>query len=439
MTQFWIIAAGLIVLAMAFVALPLMRSRYKTGINADELNLSVFKQQLAELDSDLEAGILDQDRYDAAKRDLEKELLSDIQGEPSDISVAPAKGSRWMALSALLIPLVALFIYQILGSPELIQRLAEQPSGGATNTAHAQQQGADTKNLPPMEELVRRLAAKLEEQPNNPQGWVMLGRSYVAMNDYPKALQAYERAIKLDGENVNTLLAYAEAIAGSNGNNFTGNAAPLVDKAFSLEPQNPNVLWISGILAYQQGDFRSALTRWEKVQGMLTPQSSELVSVTSAIDDARKQLGLPPSEPELPQIAQAGAVSNNQMPPGSATPASSSPAGVEVKVSLSAEMAQKAKPDDLVFIYAKAVSGPPMPLAAARKQVHDLPLTIRLDDSMAMMPQMKISKFEQVVVGARISLSGNPMAQSGDLEGEVRPVTPGQSETVNVVINSVHP
>ncbi|MEJ2453235.1 MAG: hypothetical protein P8103_03645 [Candidatus Thiodiazotropha sp.] len=110
-----------------------------------------------------------------------------------------------------------------------------------------------------------------------------------------------------------------------------------------------------------------------------------------------------------------------------------------MKVALSAEMAQKAKPDDLVFIYAKAVSGPPMPLAAARKQVRDLPLTIRLDDSMAMMPQMRISKFEQVVVGARISLSGNPMAQSGDLEGEVRPVTPGQSETVNVVINSVHP
>lgn len=438
MTQFWIIAAGLIVLAMAFVALPLMRSRYKTGINADELNLSVFKQQLAELDSDLEAGILDQDRYDTAKRDLEKELLSDIQGEPSDISVAPAKGSRWMALSALLIPLVALFIYQILGSPDLIQRLAEQPSGGPTNTTHAQQQqGADTKNLPPMEELVGRLAAKLEEQPNNPQGWAMLGRSYVAMKDYPKALQAYEHAIKLDGENVSTLLAYAEAIAGSNGNNFTGNAAPLVDKAFSLEPENPNVLWISGILAYQRSDFRSALTRWEKVQGMLTPQSTELVSVTSAIDDARKQLGLPPSEPQLPQIAQAGTVSNKM--PSSARPASSSAAGVEVKVSLSAEMAQKAKPDDLVFIYAKAVSGPPMPLAAARKQVRDLPLTIRLDDSMAMMPQMRISKFEQVVVGARISLSGTPMAQSGDFEGEVRPVTPGQSETVNVVINSVHP
>jgi cytochrome c-type biogenesis protein CcmH len=436
MTQFWILTAGLIVLAMAFIALPLMRSRYKTGINADELNLSVFKQQLAELDSDLEAGILDQERYDAAKRDLEKELLSDIQGEPSDISVAPAKGSRWMALSALLVPLIALFIYQLLGSPELIQRLAEQPASSASNPAHGQQKPG-TKDLPPMEELVRRLAAKLEEQPNNPQGWVMLGRSYIAMNDYPKAMEAYKRAIELDGENVDTLLAYAEAIAASSGNNFTGQAAPLVEKAFKLEPENPNTLWISGILAYQQGDFRSALGRWEKVQAMLPPQSSELESVSSAVDDARKKLGMPPTEPKLPQIAQAKSAAKPMAE--SSKPLSGAAAGVEVKVSLSDEMAKRAKPDDLVFIYAKAVSGPPMPLAAARKRVRDLPLTIRLDDSMAMMPQMKISGFSQVAVGARISLSGNPMAQSGDLEGEVRPVTPGQSDMVNVLIDSIHP
>ncbi len=436
MTQFWMYTAGLIVLAMTFIVIPLLRSRYQTGIDADELNLSVFKQQLAELDSDLEAGILDQARYEAAKRDLEKELLSDVSSDSPDALPSPKKGARWMALSALLVPLVALLAYQLLGSPEIITRLAEQPAAsGSGQTGHAQAAGME--GMPPLEDLVQKLAAKLEQQPDNPQGWVMLGRSYIALNDYPKAIEAFDRAMQLDAENVAMLLAYAEAIAGSNGNNFTGKAATLVDKAYSLEPENPNALWMSGIVAYQRGDFQSALDRWVKVQAMLSPQSNELESVNNAIDDARQQLGLPPSERQLPQIAQARP--GNSSVPASGNPDSGASTGVEVTVSLSPEMAQKASPDDLVFIYAKAVSGPPMPLAAARKQVRDLPLTIRLDDSMAMMPQMKISGFKQVAVGARVSLSGGPTAQSGDLEGEVRPVVPGQSEAVNVVINSVHP
>ncbi len=435
MTQFWIYAAGLTVLAMAFIVLPLLRSRYRTGIDPDALNLSVFKQQLAELDSDLEAGILDQERYDAARKDLEKELLRDVSGHTDNPLPPPSKTTRWMALSALLVPMVALLLYQWLGSPEIIQRLADQPSGGANGQAHAQATG--TNGLPPMEELVRRLSEKLKQEPNNLQGWIMLGRSYMVMKQYPEALDAYDRAIQLDGENVDLLLAYAEAIAAVSGNNFTGKAAPMIEKAFSLQPDNANVLWMSGILAYQKGSYQSALDHWQKLQGLLTPQSNELESVSAAIDDARKQLGLPPSEPALPQIAQAG--QNDAKRPTAGSPAGGAAKGVEVHVSLSPELAAKASPDDLVFIYAKAVSGPPMPLAAARKRVSDLPLTLQLDDSMAMMPQMKISGFDQVVVGARVSLSGSPSAQSGDLEGEIKPVVPGQSAPVEVVINRIHP
>ncbi len=435
MTQFWIITAGLSLLAMAFIVFPLLRSRHKTGIDSDELNLSVFKQQLTELDSDLEAGILDQERYDAARIDLEKELLSDISDKPAADSVATTRGSRWMALSALLVPLLCLLFYQLLGSPEIITRLAEQQAGGGNTAKHAQD--PNMEGLPPMEELVRRLAAKLEQEPNNPQGWVMLGRSYMAMNQPAKAIEAYERAIKLDSENTGLLLAYAEAIASQSGNDFSGRAAPLIEKAFQLEPENPNALWMSGIVAYQQNNFETALQRWEKLAGMLSPQSNELESVNNAIDDVRKQLGMPPAQPQLPAISQAAPMSSEQA--GETVPTGGGSAGVEVKVSLSPELAKQASPDDLVFIYAKAMSGPPMPLAAARKQVRDLPLTLRLDDSMAMMPQMKLSGFEQVVVGARVSLSGSPMAQSGDLEGEVASVSPGQPELVSVVIDQIHP
>ena len=433
MTQFWIYVAGLIILAMAFIVLPLLRKRFHTGISADELNLSVFKQQLAELDSDLEAGNLDQQRYEAAKKDLEKELLSDITSDQAKAAEATQRDGRWLALGALAVPIVAFLLYQTLGSPEIIQRLKEPPMTAAANDTSPHAQNPDMKGLPPMEELVKRLAEKMAQNPDNQEGWIMLGRSYMAMKQFPEAMDAYDRAMKINGENVSLLLAYAEAIAAMNGNDFTGRPAPLVEKAFALEPENPNTLWLAGIVAYQQGNFQDALTRWEKLQSKLPPQSNELESINSAIDDARSQLGLAPQEAPLPQIASAQPKS--EMQPAAQTANSA----IEVNISLSPELSAKAKPGDLLFIYAKALSGPPMPLAAVRKRVGDLPLTLRLDDSMAMMPQMKLSSFPKVVVGARISLSGGPTAQSGDLEGEVKPVTPGQSEPVSVVINAIHP
>ncbi|MCU7916942.1 MAG: c-type cytochrome biogenesis protein CcmI [Candidatus Thiodiazotropha sp. (ex Epidulcina cf. delphinae)] len=430
MTQFWIILAGLIVLAMAFVALPLMRKRTEASVSSDELNLAVFKQQLAELDSDLDSGILDQTRYDAARKDLEKELLTDVSGK-SNKPESTASG-RAMALAALLIPLMAMLLYQNLGSPEIIQRLAEQPTAMPATASHAQQGQGSTQNLPPMEDLVNRLAKKLEDQPDNLDGWVMLGRSYMAMNNQTAAINAYERALQIDDGNVGLLIAYAEAVAATTGNDFTGRSAPMIEKAYRLEPKNPNVLWLSGIVAYQQNQFQTALDRWQLLQGMLKPQTAELESVTKAIDDTRSKLGLSPIEAPLPNIAQA-------KQPASAKTVAEKSNSLLVEITLSPELQAKAKPDDLLFVYAKALSGPPMPLAAARKKVSDLPLSIQLDDSMAMMPQMKLSAFPKVIVGARISLSGNPTAQSGDLEGEFKPVTPGQPEPVRVIINSVHP
>ncbi len=434
MTLFWMITAGLTVLAMAFVALPLMRKSVSTGITSDELNLAIFKQQLAELDNDLQAGILDQARYDAARTDLEKELLTDIDPETKQSSQAGSKYGRAMAGVALLVPIAALTLYQLIGFPDIIPRLGSQTASSGMPPAHGA--GANTpgqeQGLPPMEVLVERLAAKLKEQPENLEGWIILGRSYMTMNNYPAAIEAYQTAIKLDDQNVNLLLAYSEALAASHGNDFTGQAAPMIKKAYTLAPQNPNVLWLNGVLAYQSNQFQQAIDHWQDLRATLTPQSSELESINGAIDDARKQLGLAPEEPELPSIVHAG----KPKP----TPSAASPAkGIQVEISLAPEIAAKTKPDDLVFIYAKALSGPPMPLAAVRKQVRDLPLSIQLDDSMAMMPQMKLSGFDQVVVGARVSLSGNPSAQSGDLEGEIKPVAPGQSQVVKVSINSIHP
>ncbi|MCG7932988.1 MAG: c-type cytochrome biogenesis protein CcmI, partial [Candidatus Thiodiazotropha lotti] len=413
MTLFWMIIAGLTVLAMAFVGLPLLRKEVTDKITSDELNLAVFKQQLEELDNDLEAGNLDQNRYDAARKDLEKSLLTDVSTSTSDSTILERRSGRIMAGTALLIPLAAWLLYDLLGTPEIINHLAQQPAAGTTQQT-AQAPSGGMENLPPMDELVRRLAEKLQENPDNQDGWVMLGRSYMALNDHSAAINAYQRAMELNDQRVDLLLAYAEAIAATTGNDFTSRAAPMIEKAYQLEPENPNVLWLAGILAYQSNDYKSAILRWDTLRTTLTPQSAELESVNSAIGDARKQLGMPPEEPELPSIVK------KQKPKAQAQPtAAAANESIKVAVSLSPELQAKAKPNDLVFIYAKAVSGPPMPLAAVRKKVSDLPISISLDDSMAMMPQMKLSGFNEVVVGARISMSGSPTAQAGDLEGEI--------------------
>ncbi|MEJ2620878.1 MAG: c-type cytochrome biogenesis protein CcmI [Candidatus Thiodiazotropha sp.] len=431
MTLFWMIVAGLTVLAMAFVGLPLLRKEVADEISADELNLAVFKQQLEELDSDLEAGNLDQNRYDAARKDLEKSLLTDVSATDTEHTKQNKPSGRLMAATALLIPITAWLLYNLLGSPEIIDRLAQQPPATANQQA-AQSAAGGMENLPPMDELVRRLAEKLEQNPDNLDGWIMLGRSYMALNDHSAAINAYQRAMEMNDQRVDLLLAYSEAIAATTSNDFTGRASALIEKAYQLEPENPNVLWLTGILAYQSNDFKTAILRWDTLRNSLTPQSAELESINKAIDDARSQLGLPAEEAELPSIVK------KQKPKTKPQPVAAGEA-IKVAVSLSPELQAKAKPNDLVFIYAKAVSGPPMPLAAVRKRVSDLPVSISLDDSMAMMPQMKLSGFNEVVVGARISMSGTPTAQTGDLEGEIKSVTPGSTETVQLVINSVHP
>ncbi len=431
MTTFWIFAAGLMLLAIAFIVLPLLRKKEYLTLSADELNLTVFKQQLEELDNDLSSGILDQARYDDARKDLEKELLVDVNGDQAQPATANSRSGKWIMSIALVIPLMSIGMYQALGEPEIIPRLAATPAAGNTapDSAAPHSSNPSMQNLPPMEELVKKLAVKMEQQPDNVDGWLMLGRSYMALKQPEAAIDAYERALQLSPENGTLLLAYAEALAQTAGNNFTGKPAAMIEKAYLLNPEDPNGLWMMGIVSYQREQFEQALDYWEKLENTLTPQSKEIASVQNAISDVRAKLGV---EPELPSIVSAMAVEEQPAQTGANNSA------IEVILKLSPELAARAKPDDLVFIYAKAVTGPPMPLAAARKQVKDLPLTIILDDSMAMMPQMKLSSFSEVVVGARVSKSGSPSAQSGDLEGEIKPVKPGQAGPVMVTIDSVH-
>ena len=207
----------------------------------------------------------------------------------------------------------------------------------------------------------------------------------------------------------------------------------MIEKVVELEPNDPNGLWMMGLVHYEREAFSQAVASWQRLARMMPADSEDAQALAAYIEEARIRGA---AETGRARIAAVPAASSEQAP---STTAPTTGGGIKVSVSLAPELADKVSAEDRVFIFARAVQGPPMPLAAARKQVKDLPVDITLDDSMAMMPQLVLSSFPQVTVGARISKSGNALPQAGDLQGEVSPVAPGHQDAVKIVIDSIRP
>jgi cytochrome c-type biogenesis protein CcmH len=296
----------------------------------------------------------------------------------------------------------------------------------------------------------------MEKNPDNLEGWLMLGRTYFAIGQAPKALQAVERAYKLAPEDASVLIAYAEALAANNGNRLEGRPAELIRKVLSTEPSNPSARWLDGMLAYQETRFTDAASIWEAILAQIDPAGGEAQQMRQMIAEAKARAGLPQTEEEArPAGGASVAVAQPQgestdargqvaptVPgkPGQKAGGDGSPGGhIQVAVNLDPAVSARAAPEDAVFVYARAAAGPPMPLAVQRYRVADLPVNVTLDDSMAMVPAMRLSAFPEVVVGARISKSGQATPQPGDLEGQTGPITAVQTPQVSVTIDRVRP
>jgi cytochrome c-type biogenesis protein CcmH len=275
------------------------------------------------------------------------------------------------------------------------------------------------------EQAVDRLAAKLAADPKNGEGWAMLGRSYVMLQRYGEAGLAFSKAVELLGDEPNVLADYAEALALANNDSLQGQPAQLVSKALKANPNHAKSLWLNGHALLQQGRTAQAIEQWQRLLTVLPPGVEGRAAVEQLIAQVRS------SNPQL-----AGPAGPAGAPPPAAAPKG---AAMQVRVELARELSGRAAPTDTVFVFARAAQGPKMPLAIVRKQVKDLPLTVTLDDSMAMSPAMKLSTAGQVVVGARVSKAGNAMPQSGDLEGLSAPLPPHTSKTVVVTIGSIVP
>ena len=419
MTFFWIFAIALIGLALLLVLPPLLRRAPQSldVVDARRANLAILRDQLKDLDTELASGRINTDQQAQARAEIERRVL-DEEGLTDRLSPVPhlpvaAKSKLSAILITICIPLLVFGMYGFVGNPQALlpQAQAPAPEGEVT--------------MAQVEAMVTQMAQKLEsqpaDQPPNPQAWEMLARSYAALQRFPEAARAYEKAAKLAPNNAQLLADHADVLAMLQGQSTTGEPEKLIARALELDPKNLKALALAGSAAFERKDFNGAIQFWSQARQLAPPTGDFATGLDSSLKAARDAGAAQPS-------------AYNAAPKGAYPPAST----ISGTVSLSPSLASKVKPDDTVFIFARAADGPRMPLAILKHKVSELPIAFKLDDSTAMSDDLKLSKFANVVVSARVSASGNAMPQSGDLLGRFGPVS-AATQNIKIVIDSVQP
>jgi len=407
MITFWIICALLLVIALLFVVLPLWRGSLKSNVvQRDSANLEIFRDQIAEMDADLRNGLLTQEMYEQGKSELQSRLLDEV-GEAQSASTATVRNPlKVLALVlTVILPVTAVGLYWKLGNRHALQQqenIVSAEGFGSVRSASA----------------LRALEEKVAGKPDDAESLLLLARSYGELERFSDAAQTYDKLTRLVPNEAQLWADYADVMAMASGRTLVGTPTKLLDKALALDPDNFKALALSGSAAMERGDYSSTVRHWEKLLKMIPKEDENAKIVESGIQQARVLMAQKNGGKSPVQIRQAPAAEQAQAVQGGKE-------GITGTVMLSDALKAQASPSDTVFVLVRAAQGSKMPLAIVRKQVKDLPLKFTLDDSTAMSPQMKVSNFDQVVVIARVSKSGNAMTQPGDLQGMSATVKPG--------------
>jgi len=402
--------------ALAFVLPPLLRNRGTAPDARVAANAAIYREQLEELGAELQRGALTREEFARASRELERRIVAEQGGVAATGAPEPARHRAPLAAAitvGLLVPLAAALGYWQLGSPGAM-------SAAATDTTHgvsADQMGA----------LIERLSARMQQTPDDAEGWMLLGRSHSALQQYDRAAQAYAKASRLSPKDADLLADYADTLAMAQGRKLEGEPFAIVKRALQIDPQHLKALALAGSAEFERGNFSAAIDYWERVLKAAPPQSEFARLVADSVAEARALSGAQPARKQAPAAKGEQA--------GAAKQASVGDQSLQGMVSIEPALAAKAAPGDTVFILARP-AGQRMPLAVQRITVAQLPYRFVLDDSMAMAPGATISSHSQVVVVARVSKAGSAAPAKGDLEGVSGTLKPGASG-VQVVISKI--
>jgi len=414
---FGVVVLLMLAVALVFLLPPLLqKSDTHKDFDRKKINITLFKDQLSELDSDMANGVLTEDQYKTAKEDLERNLLQDLSLEEAaeaEAKAASAKrdqevGKIAAVMIGVFIPLASLILYGFLGAGE---------------------RGLDPGNAKPMvqaeghqgtiEEQVRKLQEYLIANPDDLERQIMLARTYFYLKQYQPASGAFAKSVELSGGKDPDLIAdYADALAMANNRSMSGKPTELVMQALQINPKHTKALWLAASAAYEKKDYQQTLNYYGTLRDLFPRGSENYVQMVKNITEVKSLMGMN-TDAEIAEIQAAEAANANK--------------SVSGRVTIDPSVAGQYAPEDTVFIYARAVTGPKMPLAIMQVKASDLPMDFKLDDSMAMNPQMKLSSQSQVVVSARITKSGSATPQPGDIQGVSDPVEVG-SDAVSINI-----
>ncbi|WP_202371182.1 c-type cytochrome biogenesis protein CcmI [Pseudomonas sp. MWU318] len=397
MIDFWLAAGLLLLVALSFLLIPVLRGRRaQREEDRTALNVALYQERVAELQAQQAEGVLDAAQMDSGRAEAARELLADTEG------VAAPRVSRLgkplPLLAAVLVPVLGLGLYLHFGAAdkvELTREFAQAPQS--------------------MEEMTRRLERAVAAQPDSAEGLYFLGRTYMAQDRPADAAKMFERAANLAGRQPELLGQWAQAQYFADGKKWSDKIQALTDEALKADPKEVTSLGLLGIAAFESERYQQAIDYWNRLLAQLPEGDNSRAALQGGIERATERLQ-----------ASGGKVA--------ATPASKVAALLKVRVDLASELKGKVQPGDSVFIFARAVSGPPAPLAAKRLTVADLPVTVELGDADAMMPQLKLSNFPEVQLVARISRAGQPTA--GEWVGRSGPLASSTTAPQTLTIDS---
>ncbi len=421
MTQtFWLISAVLIILALAFVVAPLFfhHSGRRAELDLRNQNLLAYRSRMAELDREFEAGAMDEESYRQLKEELAGSMLDDVPDADRGVLGSPVqvKGGKStvavILLSLVVVPAAAVFLYQQWGALDDVEQFR----------AMQEMMAEDGDRLGQMQELTAQLRERLEENPGNTDGWAMLGRTYMRLEQYNDAAWAFERlADSIEDNDNGKAVAWglsAQAQFFLSQGELTAQVTGAIEKARALNPDEINALGLLGIYAFGQENYEEAIGYWERIVEV-APDHPQIGSIQQGIEQAYQRLGR-----EAPAADREVA----------------SGLGVTVRVEIDESFRGEIPEDTTLFVFARSAEGEGgPPLAVARLTAGQLPTDIRLDDRFNMSPDSKLSDAEEVRVQARLSRAGTARPQAGDWQGQLDepvPVTGDEADPVTLVIDT---
>jgi cytochrome c-type biogenesis protein CcmH len=409
MTTFVILAAVLTLAVLALLLYPLLLKERKQHVgSASELSITVLREQLGELDQQRKSGLLDASLFDEEQAELERRAIEDgAAGSSAALAPVPARKPTLAVLVGIGLPVLAVGLYVWLGSPDAMK--PQQTTDAAGNHALTPQQ---------IQGMADKLAERLQSNPDDGEGWLMLARSYSVLGRYPESAAAFGRATSLLPPNAALLADYADVVAMAQGRRLAGEPEKIIARALSIDPRHIKSLALSGTAAFERADYPAAIRDWRTILTLVPPDSQAAQSITNSIADAERRIGGTPG-----MVAAA---------PVPVPKVAGAPATVAGTVTLAPEFVGKVPRDATLFVFARNTDGSRIPLAMARVNGAKLPYAFKLDDSMSMAPNVKLSSATSVIIGARLSRSGDALAKPGDFEGYSAPVALGGS---NVAVN----